>query len=92
MHLSSVLADVRGEEGASYGDRIVEYLLGGRQVSLTVLRLKLALLDIDMQDLNQESFCSVRAERSVTADISPLPRDRQQFVGAFHEEANLRHT
>ncbi|KAI8676065.1 ATP-dependent DNA helicase [Fusarium keratoplasticum] len=75
MQLSSVLADVRGEEGASYGDRIVE--------------LKLTFFDTDTQDLDQESFCAVRAERSVTADISPLLQDSQQFVAAFDEEANF---
>ncbi|KAF1807858.1 hypothetical protein P152DRAFT_485913, partial [Eremomyces bilateralis CBS 781.70] len=40
-------------------------------------------------DLDYEAFSAVRAERSVTSDISPLLANREQFAAAFEEEANL---
>ena len=42
-----------------------------------------------MQDLDQEAFYAVRAERSVTSDISRLMQDSQQFAASFDEEANF---
>jgi hypothetical protein len=42
-----------------------------------------------VQDLDQEAFCAVRAERSVTADISSLVQDDHLFAAAFDEEANF---
>ncbi|KAF1807901.1 hypothetical protein P152DRAFT_469269 [Eremomyces bilateralis CBS 781.70] len=41
------------------------------------------------EDLDHEAFCAVRAERSVTSDISPLLENREQFGAAFDEEANF---
>ncbi|KAF1807872.1 hypothetical protein P152DRAFT_485905 [Eremomyces bilateralis CBS 781.70] len=41
------------------------------------------------EDLDYEAFSAVRAERSVTSDISPLLANREQFAAAFKEEANL---
>ncbi|KAJ4176466.1 hypothetical protein NW755_014399 [Fusarium falciforme] len=72
MQLSSALADVRGEEGASYRDRIVKYVDS-----------------VFSEDLDQEAFYAVRAERSVTSDISQLVQDSQQFAASFDEEANF---
>lgn len=42
-----------------------------------------------MQDLDQEAFSAVHAERLVTSDISSLLQNSQQFAAAFNEEANL---
>jgi hypothetical protein len=42
-----------------------------------------------MQDLDQEAFSAVHAERSVTSDISSLLGNNQQFTSAFDEEANF---
>ena len=42
-----------------------------------------------MQDLDQEAFLDVYAERSVTSDISSLLEDNRQFASAFDEEANF---
>ena len=42
-----------------------------------------------MQDLDQEAFLDVYAERSVTSDISSLLENNQQFASAFDEEANF---
>uniref|UniRef100_A0A0D2XRK5 Helitron helicase-like domain-containing protein n=3 Tax=Fusarium oxysporum TaxID=5507 RepID=A0A0D2XRK5_FUSOF len=41
------------------------------------------------EDLDQEAFCAVQAERSVTSDISSLLGNREQFSAAFDEEANF---
>ncbi|KAI8649722.1 ATP-dependent DNA helicase [Fusarium keratoplasticum] len=41
------------------------------------------------EDLDQEGFCVVQAERSVTSDISSLLDNTEQFSAAFDEEANL---
>ncbi|KAF1993896.1 hypothetical protein P154DRAFT_476817, partial [Amniculicola lignicola CBS 123094] len=41
------------------------------------------------EDLDQEAFCAVRAERRVTSDVSSLLQNRQQFEAAFDEEANF---
>lgn len=41
------------------------------------------------QDLDQESFSTVQAERSVTSDISMLLQNSVQFAAAFDEEANF---
>lgn len=42
-----------------------------------------------MQDLDQEAFSAVRAERSVTSDISSLLQNSEGFAAAFDEEANF---
>src|SRR5258708_6590265 len=42
-----------------------------------------------MQDLDQEAFAAVYAERSATSDISSLLQNSQQFAAAFDEEANF---
>lgn len=42
-----------------------------------------------MQDLDQEAFSAVHAERSVTSDISSLLENDQQFASIFDEEANF---
>lgn len=42
-----------------------------------------------MQDLDQEAFLAVHAERSATSDISSLLQDGQQFAATFNEEANF---
>ncbi|KAL5583752.1 hypothetical protein FOVSG1_015103 [Fusarium oxysporum f. sp. vasinfectum] len=41
------------------------------------------------EDLDQEAFYAVRAERSITSDISPLFQNSQQFAASFDEEANF---
>ncbi|EGY20851.1 uncharacterized protein VDAG_02375 [Verticillium dahliae VdLs.17] len=41
------------------------------------------------EDLDQEAFAAVQAERSVTSDISSLLQNSQQFSAAFDEEANF---
>ncbi|RKK84509.1 hypothetical protein BFJ68_g17351, partial [Fusarium oxysporum] len=41
------------------------------------------------EDLDQEAFCAVRAERSITSDISPLLQNSPQFAASFDEEANF---
>jgi hypothetical protein len=42
-----------------------------------------------MQDLDQEAFYALRAERPVTSDISQLMQDSQQFAASFDKEANF---
>lgn len=39
--------------------------------------------------MDQEAFCAVRAERSITSDISPLLQNSPQFAASFDEEANF---
>ncbi|KAM4061529.1 PIF1-like helicase [Hirsutella rhossiliensis] len=41
------------------------------------------------EDLDQEGFCAVQAERSVTSDISSLLDNTEQFSAAFDQEANF---
>ncbi|XP_044715320.1 ATP-dependent DNA helicase PIF1 [Hirsutella rhossiliensis] len=41
------------------------------------------------EDLDQEGFCAVQAERSVTSDISSMLDNTEQFSAAFDEEANF---
>ncbi|KJK73763.1 hypothetical protein H634G_10968 [Metarhizium anisopliae BRIP 53293] len=41
------------------------------------------------EDLDEEGFCAIHAERSVTSDISLLLRDNQRFSASFDEEANF---
>ncbi|KAM4058160.1 PIF1-like helicase [Hirsutella rhossiliensis] len=41
------------------------------------------------EDLDQEGFCAVQAERSATSDISSLLDSAEQFSASFEEEANL---
>ncbi|KAM4055575.1 PIF1-like helicase [Hirsutella rhossiliensis] len=41
------------------------------------------------EDLDQEGFCAIQAERSVTSDISQLLGDERQFSASFDEEANF---
>ncbi|XP_044717309.1 RNase H domain-containing protein [Hirsutella rhossiliensis] len=40
-------------------------------------------------DLDQEGFCAVHAERSVTSDVSSLLDSAERFSAAFEEEANF---
>ncbi|KJZ70363.1 hypothetical protein HIM_10254 [Hirsutella minnesotensis 3608] len=42
-----------------------------------------------VKDLDQEGYCVVQAERSVTSDISSLMDNPEQFSAAFDEEANF---
>ncbi|KAM4056436.1 PIF1-like helicase [Hirsutella rhossiliensis] len=71
-HLSSMLADIHGEDQAAYRERIMRYVDS-----------------VFSEDLDQEGFCAVQAERSVTADISSLLNNTEQFSAAFDEEANF---
>ncbi|KAM5349348.1 hypothetical protein ACJ41O_005853 [Fusarium nematophilum] len=105
MQLSSILADVRKEEGGCYRDQIVEYVdsvfsevgqartmvmvMPSRRRSLLIFNPRLIFGNNDVQDLDQEAFCAIRTERSINTDISPLLHDDQQFVAAFDEEANF---
>ncbi|KAM4061973.1 AAA domain-containing protein [Hirsutella rhossiliensis] len=73
VHLSSMLADIDGEDQAAYRERIVRY------VDSVFPR----------QDLDQEGFCAMQAERSVTSDISQFLGDERQFSASFDEEANF---
>ncbi|KJZ69552.1 hypothetical protein HIM_11065 [Hirsutella minnesotensis 3608] len=41
------------------------------------------------EDLDQEGFCAVQAERSATSDISSLLDSAEQFSASFEEEANF---
>ncbi|EFY94377.2 ATP-dependent DNA helicase PIF1 [Metarhizium robertsii ARSEF 23] len=41
------------------------------------------------EDLDEEGFCAIQAERSITSDISQLLRDNQRFSASFDEEANF---
>ena len=41
------------------------------------------------QDLDQEGFCAIQAERSVTSDILQLLGDERKFSASFDEEANF---
>ncbi|OAQ58651.1 ATP-dependent DNA helicase PIF1 [Pochonia chlamydosporia 170] len=41
------------------------------------------------EELDQEGFCAIKAERSVTADISTLLGNSGQLSGMFDEEANF---
>ncbi|KAJ4215200.1 hypothetical protein NW757_014698, partial [Fusarium falciforme] len=41
------------------------------------------------EDLDQEGFCVVQMERSVTSDISSLLDNTEQFSATFEEEANF---
>ncbi|KAM4061844.1 PIF1-like helicase [Hirsutella rhossiliensis] len=41
------------------------------------------------EDLDQEGFCAVQAERSVTSDVSSLLDSAEQFSAGFEEEANF---
>ncbi|XP_044720116.1 PIF1-like helicase domain-containing protein [Hirsutella rhossiliensis] len=71
-HLSSMLADIHGEDQAAYRERIVRYIDS-----------------VFSEDLDQESFCAVQAERSVTGGIGSLLDNAAQFSAAFIEEANF---
>lgn len=42
-----------------------------------------------IQDLDQEAFFAVHAERSVTSDISSLLQNDERFAAMFDEEANF---
>ncbi|KJZ70119.1 hypothetical protein HIM_10489 [Hirsutella minnesotensis 3608] len=71
-HLSSMLADIHGEDQAAYRERIIRYVDS-----------------VFSEDLDQEGFCAVQAERSVTDDIGSLLDNTAQFSAAFEEEANF---
>ncbi|KAM4061079.1 AAA domain-containing protein [Hirsutella rhossiliensis] len=62
VHLSSMLADIDGEDQAAYRERIVRYVDS-----------------VFSEDLDQEGFCAMQAERSVTSDISQFLGDERQF-------------
>ncbi|KAM3500890.1 hypothetical protein MY11210_009453 [Beauveria gryllotalpidicola] len=72
-HLGSILAEINGEDREAYRERIIRY------VDSVFCE----------QDLDQEGFCAVQAERSVTSDISHLLDNPEQFSTAFDEEANF---
>ncbi|KAM4066757.1 PIF1-like helicase [Hirsutella rhossiliensis] len=72
VHLSSMLADIDGEDQAAYRERIVRYVDS-----------------VFSEDLDQEGFCAMQAERSVTSDISQFLGDERQFSASFDEEANF---
>ncbi|KAM4061061.1 ATP-dependent DNA helicase PIF1 [Hirsutella rhossiliensis] len=46
-------------------------------------------VDSVCEDLDQEGFCAVQAERSVTSDVSSLLDSAERFSAAFEEEANF---
>ncbi|KJZ69874.1 hypothetical protein HIM_10729 [Hirsutella minnesotensis 3608] len=71
-HLSSMVADVDGEDQAAYRERIVQYIDS-----------------VFCEDLDQEGYCVVQGERSVTSDISSVIDNPEQFSAAFDEEANF---
>ncbi|KAI8648527.1 ATP-dependent DNA helicase [Fusarium keratoplasticum] len=71
-HLSSMLADIDGEDQGAYRERIIRYVDS-----------------VFSEDLDQEGFSAVQAERSVTSDISSLLDNMEQFSAAFDEEANF---
>ncbi|XP_044718720.1 PIF1-like helicase domain-containing protein [Hirsutella rhossiliensis] len=71
-HLSSMLADIHGEDQAANRERIIRYVDS-----------------VFSEDLDQEGFCAVQAERSVTSDISSLLDNTEQFSAAFDQEANF---
>ncbi|KAM4064159.1 PIF1-like helicase [Hirsutella rhossiliensis] len=71
-HLSSMLADIHGEDQAAYRERIIQYVDS-----------------VFSEDLDQEGFRAVQAERSVTSDIGSLLDNTEQFSDAFDEEANF---
>ncbi|KAM4061887.1 ATP-dependent DNA helicase PIF1 [Hirsutella rhossiliensis] len=73
-HLSSMLSDAHGEEQAAYRERIIRYVDS---------------VFCGRQDLDQEGFCAVQAERSVTSDVSSLLDSAEQFSAGFEEEANF---
>ncbi|KAF2175352.1 hypothetical protein K469DRAFT_702370 [Zopfia rhizophila CBS 207.26] len=93
MGLASILNDVGGEEQALYRERVIRYV---DSVFTEVCSLYHGLNQRSLsemasigQDLDQEAFCAVKAERSVTSDISSMLRNREQFSAAFDEEANF---
>jgi hypothetical protein len=47
------------------------------------------MLELFLQDLDQEGFCAVGAERNVTSDISSMLLNKEQFSASFEEEANF---
>ncbi|KAF1807904.1 hypothetical protein P152DRAFT_469266 [Eremomyces bilateralis CBS 781.70] len=53
------------------------------------LQGNMQLNSVFTEDLDYEAFSAVRAERSVTSDISPLLANREQFAAAFEDEANF---
>ncbi|EEU34872.1 uncharacterized protein NECHADRAFT_102243 [Fusarium vanettenii 77-13-4] len=71
-HLSSMIADIDGEDQATYRERIIQYIDS-----------------VFSEDLDQEGYCTLQAERSVASDISSLLDNREQFSAAFDEEANF---
>ncbi|RYC77771.1 hypothetical protein BFJ63_vAg19355, partial [Fusarium oxysporum f. sp. narcissi] len=71
-HLSSMIADIDGEDQATYRERIIQYIDS-----------------VFSEDLDQEGYCALQAERSVASDISSLLDNREQFSAAFDEEANF---
>ncbi|KAJ6437585.1 membrane protein [Purpureocillium lavendulum] len=71
-HLSSLLADIDGDDQAAYRERVTRYVDS-----------------VFSEDLDQEGSCAVRAERSVTSDISSLVDNPEQFSATFDEEANF---
>ncbi|XP_044717282.1 PIF1-like helicase domain-containing protein [Hirsutella rhossiliensis] len=74
-HLSSMLADSDGGEQAAYRERIVRYVD--------------SVFSEVRNGPDQEGFCAVEAERSVTSDISSLLNRADQFSASFEEEANF---
>ncbi|KAJ6437671.1 hypothetical protein O9K51_09878 [Purpureocillium lavendulum] len=73
-HMSSMLADIDGEDEEAYRERIVQYI--------DSIFCEVALLAFSVGR-------TVQAERSVTEDISSLVDNAEQFAAAFDEEANF---
>jgi hypothetical protein len=91
--LASILKDVGGEEQALYRERVIRYV---DSVFTEVCSLYHGLSPRSLsemasigQDLDQEAFCAMKAERSVTSDVSSMLRNREQFSATFDEEANF---
>ncbi|KAF2184535.1 hypothetical protein K469DRAFT_780863, partial [Zopfia rhizophila CBS 207.26] len=63
--------------------------VGGEEQALYRERVIRYVDSVFTEDLDQEAFCAVKAERSVTSDISSMLRNHEQFSAAFDEEANF---
>jgi hypothetical protein len=92
MGLASVSND-GGEEAALYRARVVEYVDSVfTEVRFPHKRMVNVFCSHNIfieQDLDEEAFYAVKAERSVLSDISSMLQNRQQFSAGFDEEANF---
>ncbi|KAM4061630.1 PIF1-like helicase [Hirsutella rhossiliensis] len=77
-----------GEEGNAHLSSMLVDIHGEDQAEYRE-RIVRYVDSVFSEDLDQEGFCAIQAERSVTLDISQLLGDERQFSASFDEEANF---